>query len=401
MVATAFGAHAVPRSGKRAKDRYASLDTFAQALSYITNNYVDEVDERALMYGAIRGMVDRLDPHSSFLPPKRYTRLREDTEGAFGGVGIALKAPAGGDDPQYPTVASVVARSPAHRAGVKVGDRVTKIGSLLTAGAGIKRRSPKSWHSRLRGRTGTRVEVEVLRGARSIEVVLVRERIVVPTVSHETVAPGVGYIAIKRFQEATGDDVLAGLRSIRRTSGGEIKALVVDLRGNPGGLLDQAVRVVDLFLHKGTIVSVSGRGAVPIEKETARKPGTWRDFPMIVLVDRSSASAAEIVAGALQDHGRATVIGENTYGKGSVQTFMDLKDGSGLKLTTSRYYTPSGQSLQDAGITPDIVVGPEEGGSGGGAGSAINATLDERLESDLFLSTAMDAINGWLGRKEP
>ena len=404
LVATAFGAQAVPRSDKRGKDRYASLDTFAQALSYITNSYVDDVDERTLMYGAIRGMVERLDAHSLFLPPRRYTRLREDTEGTFGGVGIALASPRRaehGDDPPYPVVESVVPRSPAARAGIEPGDRVVQIGAQRTAGDGVTLRSARGWHSRLRGRAGTRVKVELLRGERSIEKVLVRERIVVPTVAHESLMAGVGYIAISRFQEATSDDVLEGLRELRRASGGKLRALILDLRGNPGGLLDQAVRVADLFLAEGTIVSVAGRAGSTVEHETAHKPGTWLGFPMVVVVDRGSASAAEIVAGALQDHNRASVIGETTYGKGSVQTFMDLKDGSGLKLTTSRYYTPSGQTLQGAGITPDIAVDPTETGTGGSAGSAINATLADRLERDPSLSLAVETIRGWLGSKEP
>jgi carboxyl-terminal processing protease len=248
--------------------------------------------------------------------------------------------------------------------------------------------------------------------------VLVRERIKVPTVRSIALPGRIGYLAIRKFQEATSADCDAALRQLKRDLGGSLGALLLDLRGNPGGLYDQAVRVSDLFLTEGLIVKVASRGGRHLETEVARAPGTWTGFPMIVLVDQGSASAAEIVAGALQDHGRATVLGLPSYGKGSVQTFLDLADGSGLKLTTSRYYTPSGRSLEGAGIQPDLVVeafeaevvavgagqGSRRDASAGGADLSIGAKMPPgvpdhvrlMLEEDLQLRVSYETALGWV-----
>jgi carboxyl-terminal processing protease len=424
VLATALVAGALPDSSARpARDRYATLDALAQALSFILNEYVDEVHERDMVYAAIRGMVRSLDRHSSFLGPRSYQRLREDTEGEFGGVGFELVEAQGGARPGYPVVEGLVVGSPAHRAGIREGDRVVEIEGRSTLGEGGGQplaQRVRQLGALLRGPAGTRIELAIASGdgGRAERRVLVRERVKVPTVEWFALPPGVGYISIRKFQEATSNDVEAALRALRSRFGGRLRALMLDLRGNPGGLYDQAVRVSDLFLAEGLIVRVTSRGGRHTETEVAHKAGSWTGFPMIVLVDQGSASAAEIVAGALQDHGRATVIGLPSYGKGSVQTFLDLSDGSGLKLTTSRYYTPAGRSLEGAGIQPDLVVetfeadviaaGVPEGsrphasaaGASGGIGARIPAGLPAgvraRLEEDLQLRVSYQTALGWL-----
>jgi carboxyl-terminal processing protease len=415
VFATSIGTQAVPNKKSRStSDRYKTLDTFAQALSYISNNYVDKVDERKMIYGAVKGMVERLDNHSSFLPPNRYERLRQDTEGEFGGVGLSLgEGPDDEASANYPIVEEVVGGSPADRAGVLVGDRVRKIDGKATAGPKVKKKA-RAWHTVLRGRSGTRVKVEVAAsGGKVRTLTLVREQVKVPTVVSFVLdaKKRLGYIAVRKFQEATASDVSDALVSLDESMG-SIKALVLDLRNNPGGLLDQAIKVCDLFLSKGTIVTIKGRRGTADEKYTASSEGTWTRFKIAVLVDQGSASAAEILAGALQDHKRATVLGLDTYGKGSVQTFLDLEDGSGLKLTTARYYTPLGRSLEGGGITPDIhveafeeeviVAGSDDVGDdvdSEGADSAKDATLKDRLDNDHQLAVAYQTVRKWVGSK--
>lgn len=421
-MATTVLAHAVPTSGKSAS-RYASLDTFAQALSYVANNYVEPVDERKVIYGAIDGMLDRLDEHSGFFAPGRYKRLREDTEGEFGGVGISLAALRSGGNrgARYPVVEALMPGSPAARAGVRVGDRLLSVDGRTTAGTHHR---AEDWHSRLRGRSGTRVTIEIERSL-SGEVhglVLVRERVKVPTVEWHPVQPGIGYIAISKFQDATSEDVRTALQSLRPN---QLQALILDLRNNPGGILDQAVQVADLFLKEGTIVTIRGRLGTRVEREVARHPGTWTNLQILVLIDQASASATEILAGALQDHGRAVLMGLPSFGKGSVQTFFDLSDGSGLKLTTARYYTPAGQTLEATGIMPDIYVEPVPPGAGrassfgrasgsdnesdeqgsdshdvpAGVNSVENRIMRERIRGDHQLKTAYQTVTQWLGSK--
>jgi carboxyl-terminal processing protease len=408
VVATAVVAQAVPGpTQRRQRNRYRTLDTFAQAVSYISNNYVDAVSERELMYGAIRGMTRRLDAHSTFLPPRRYTRLRQDTEGEFAGVGITLSKQASQDG--WPVVDSVVVRSPAARVGVASGDLLTSINGASTKLG--KNQRPRRYHTALRGRSGTRVRIAYKHDKKPARVVtLVRERVKIPTVeSFMFGKTRVGYIGIKKFQEATHADVRAALFRIHKATKGKIKGLVLDLRANPGGLLDQGVRVADLFLDKGLIVRMKGRTRSDNGVENAHKPGTWLGFNIIVLVDKGTASAAEILAGALQGNKRAKVYGLKSYGKGSVQTFLDLKDGSGLKLTTARFYTAAG-AIEGTGIKPDLKVeafAPDDimagdddsSGTNGGAASGISAKLAERLEDDNQLKVAYQKLRGAVGSK--
>jgi len=342
VAATAVGALA------DSEPRFAKLDVFAQALSYIENNYVDPVDETALMYGAVRGMVDRLDHFSTFMPPNDYRRMREDTAGHYAGLGISLET---GED-GVPVITEVMARSPAADAGLQVGDRIVAVDG------GPTESSDGKWRGTLRGEAGTRVTLDVERAGwsapRSFSVE--RREIRIPAIETKTLDGDVAYIRVRKFQQNTAVQVRKALARARRRAGGAIPGLILDLRGNPGGLFDQAVAVADLFLSSGTIVTVQGRRGQQ-EQPTAAAAGTWSGFPMAVLVDGRSASSAEIVAGALQDNGRAVIVGEPSYGKGTVQSLLDLDDGSGLKLTTARYLTPSGQSIEGSGIQPDVAVG--------------------------------------------
>jgi len=359
VVATALGASAIPRDARPTTVRYRTLDSFAQALAYVSNNYVDEVEEDKLLHDATRGMIAGLDQHSAFLSAKRYQRLRQDTEGEFGSVGLTLGPGMTDDhDPRsrpWPFVDDVAPGSPADLAGVQIDDRLIAVDGEETAEPGKEKKEAGAWEVKLRGASGTRVRITITRHGwqQPRELSLVRAQVKVQSVESLGLDKGLGYISISRFQEATSADVLASLTALKAT--GHLAGLVLDLRGDPGGLLDQAVLVADLFLDTGTIVTIRGRQGA-LEEHVAHKPATWSGFPIVVLVDAGSASAAEILAGALQDQKRATLVGLQTYGKGSVQTFFDLDDGSGLKLTTARYYTPSGKSLEGKGITPDHLV---------------------------------------------
>ncbi len=344
--------------GQRANEqRFGALDSFAQSLSLITSSHVDIVSERKLLYGAINGMVGELDPHSAFYTPNQYTRLRQDTQGEFGGIGLSLGE--GAEGAQFPVIESVVPGSPASRAGLLPGDGIAAVDGVSTSQKNTdssedSRVAPVAWHSRLRGATGTRVKIEVVRAAWAAprNLTLVRERIAVPSVS-ATRYGNVAHIAIRRFREATSRDLYRALSNELKTPNTRV---ILDLRGNPGGLLDKGIEVADQFLEKGVIVSVVSRGGRDVEVARAHKQRSFPDVPMVVLVDQNTASASEIVAAALQDSQRAKVIGVPTYGKGSVQSFLDLQDGSGLKLTTSRYLTPKGATLEGVGIQPDIMV---------------------------------------------
>jgi len=395
VVASAVVASAVPRADVA---RFKTIDAFAQALSTVEANYVDSTDERKLLYDAARGMLHNLDPHSTFLPPSRYQHLRQDTEGEFGGLGVTL-APGEVDDarpsvPPYPTIDDIVRGSPADVAGLQPDDSVVAIDGEVTAEVGHEKRDAGTWENRLRGASGTRVTLSIQRtGWREPRpFTLVRAQVKQPTVHHEVIDKRIGYLAITRFSEATGPDVLAALTKLRQQ--GALDVLVLDLRNDPGGLVDQSIAVADQFLDSGTIVTIRGRHG-SVETQVAHKGGVAVTVPVIALVDQGTASAAEILAAALRDHGRAKLVGAPTYGKGTVQTFYDLDDGSGLKLTTARYYTPNGNLLESKGLIPDVPVemfAPEEivagDRNGSGASTGNDATIKPSTE-DPQLATAV------------
>ncbi len=332
---------------------YRKLDVFSHVLSLIENNYVEPVDETKLLYGAIDGMVHTLDPHSNFMDPQSYASLREETEGEYGGVGLELGMR--GDDV---VVIAPIDDTPASRAGFQPGDRLLEIDGRVVRGL----RESDAVRA-LMGPPGTKVLVKSQRASwgepRSFT--LVRDVIRLVSVEERLYDGKLGYVKIKTFQDRTDTYLRKALESLRGKSGGRLSGLVLDLRHNPGGLLDQAVKVADRFMDGGVIVTTKGRGGKHVEVERAEPKGNEPAYPMIVLVDGGTASASEIVAGALQDSRRAVLVGTRTFGKGSVQTVIELEDGSGLKLTVARYYTPSGRSIQERGITPDVWVKANDG----------------------------------------
>ncbi len=325
---------------------YKKLNVFARVLSYVENNYVEHVDGTKLVYGAIKGMMDTLDPHSTFLPPDQYKQMKMDTQGEFGGLGIEVETRNG-----WLTVVSPLEGTPAHRAGLRSGDEIREIDGKTTQGMRMHEAVQA-----MRGPRGTRVRITVHRAGQPnlMKLELVRDVIKVISVTSRMIEPGIGYARVKSFQEATDQGLQRAVKEM--LAKGRLRGLVLDLRNNPGGLLDQAVRIADLFISKGLIVRTTGKAGKVMDEELAHSKGTFSGFPMICLVNGGSASASEIVAGALQDHKRAVVMGTRTFGKGSVQTIIELNDGSGLKLTVARYFTPSGRSIQEEGIEPDIVV---------------------------------------------
>ncbi|UJR81771.1 Carboxy-terminal-processing protease CtpA [Sandaracinus amylolyticus] len=329
---------------------YANLAIFARALAHIEASHVEPPDQDRLIYGAIKGMVETLDPHSTFLDPDEYRILTSDTQGRFGGIGVSIDVRDG-----WLTVHGVTEGSPADRAGVIPGDR------FLTIDGWAARDMPISEAvRRMRGDPGTEVRVRIRREnvEDAVEVTLTREVIHVEAVEARVLPDRVVYVRIRSFQGTTTDELRAAIDHAAeetRDAGG-ITGVMLDLRGNPGGLLDEAVRVSDEFLDEGVIVSTRARGGELIEEARARRAGTRPNWPMVILVDHFSASASEIVAGALQDHRRAIVVGSRTWGKGSVQNIVELPDGSALKLTVARYFTPNGTSIQAHGIEPDVEV---------------------------------------------
>lgn len=328
---------------------YESIELFTDVMAIIKKSYVDEVDTKKLIYGAINGMLSSLDPHSSFMPPETYKEMKIDTKGAFGGLGIEISIKDG-----ILTVISPIEDTPAFKAGIKAGDQILKIDDKFTKDLNINEAV-----KRMRGPKGTKVVLTIMRESfeKPQEFTLVRDIIQVKSVRSHLLNGGYGYVRITQFQEKTDEDLSKALKSFREENKSDLKGLILDLRNDPGGLLDQAVRVAEHFIPEGRmVVYTEGREKDSKMQFTSRKGSKEPDYPIVVLINGGSASASEIVAGALQDHKRAIIMGTQSFGKGSVQTIIPLSDDSGLRLTTARYYTPKGRSIQAKGITPDIVV---------------------------------------------
>jgi len=343
-----FGDRWVGRVSAVAKETYENIEVFTNVLAIVQKNYVDPVTTKQLIDGAITGMLNALDPHSAYLPPEMYKELQVDTRGSFGGLGIEITT-----RNNVLTVVSPIEDTPAYRSGVKSGDQIIKIEDEFTKDMPLVEAVKK-----MRGPKGTKIHITLRREGipNLIELTLTREVIKIQSVKFRLLEKGYGYLRLTQFQERTDDDLQKALVSLEKENGGPLGGLVLDLRNNPGGLLTQAVKVADEFIDSGLVVYTDGRLENQKQKYFAHKAGSHSDFPMIVLVNGGSASASEIVAGALQDHKRALVLGTQTFGKGSVQTILPLEENAAIRLTTARYYTPNGRSIQATGITPDIVV---------------------------------------------
>jgi len=336
----------VASKGTDNSSTYEQLRLFTEVLSIVQNQYVDDVPPKELIYSAIKGTLRGLDPHSSFLDSDSLKEMQVETSGSFGGLGIEITLR---DD--ILTVVSPIEGTPAFRAGLQPGDRIVKIDGLTT-----KDMQLSDAVKRMRGKPGTKVTITVVREgwAEPKDFDIQREIIHVQSVRTQELADGVGYIRLRQFQEQTAQDLEAAIDKLTKAG---MKALVLDLRNNPGGLLTSAVEVSEKFLDDGKlVVYTEGRVRNQNMRFTAHAKRPHTKIPMVVLVNQGSASASEIVAGALQDYGRAKVVGTQSFGKGSVQTIIPLSDGAGLRLTTAKYFTPKGRSIQGKGITPDVVA---------------------------------------------
>ncbi|WP_435103095.1 S41 family peptidase [Arhodomonas sp. AD133] len=324
------------------------LRTFTEVFSRIQDGYVESIGDRELIENAIRGMLSGLDPHSSYLDPQEYDDLQAGTSGEFGGLGIEV-----GMENGFVKVIAPIDDTPADRAGVQAGDLIIRID-----GQPVKGMSLNEAVTLMRGEPGSKITLTVVRDGREQPFDLMLERAVIQVESVKTrmLAPGFAYLRISQFQQRTGEDVLEAVDRLKREADNDLQGMVLDLRNNPGGVLNAAVEVADAFITNGRIVSTRGR----LERAEMSFSATPNDAlggaPLVVLVNGGSASASEIVAGALQDQGRAVVMGRKTFGKGSVQTILPLQDGAAIKLTTARYYTPDGRSIQAEGIVPDVPV---------------------------------------------
>ncbi len=331
---------------------YEKLDVFAKVLHYVENNYVEEVDQKELIYGAIKGMLDTLDPHTIFMPPDLFREMKIDTTGEFQGLGIRVQSV-----DQRLVVIEPLEGAPARKAGILSGDVI-----LAIDGRDLRGVTLQDAVTLMRGPIGTQVVLSIYREGFEApkDFTLIRDRIRTSSVDFRLLDGNDGYIRVRAFQDRTAGQMTAAIEKLKAEADGRLEGLILDLRGNPGGLLDEAVKMVDEFVAEGKIVSTIGRNRGHIEVERAHKSGIFLKGKLVLLIDSGSASAAEIVAGALQDHGRAVLVGVNSFGKGSVQNIIDLDDGSGLKITVARYYTPSDRSIDSIGIKPDItVVQPE------------------------------------------
>ena len=387
---------------------YQELQLFTDVLAIVRRSYVEEVTFKDLVYGAIDGMLLSLDPHSTFMPPEVYQEMKVDTRGEFGGLGIEITMRSG-----VLTIVAPIEDTPAWRVGLKSSDYILKIDDQYT-----KEMAIMDAVRLMRGKPGTDITLTIMRDGfdKPRDFKLTREVIKIKSVKSKVLEDGYGYVRLSQFQEHTAADLEKALSGLQRESKEGVKGMVLDLRNNPGGLLDQAVEVVDLFLSEGLIVYTHGREEDAQMKFSARARGTEPDYPLVVLINGGSASASEIVAGALQDHGRAVIMGSQSFGKGSVQTIIPLNDKSGLRLTTALYYTPKGRSIQAKGIAPDILVKPGEvkeakvrthfsekdlknhfdnEPSTGASETDKSEKGDDGMHGDFQLMRALDLLKGW------
>ena len=324
------------------------LQNFTNIYSRIKSDYVEQVDDKTLLTNAIRGMLTGLDPHSSYLNPEEYQELRIGTSGEFGGLGIQV-----GMEDGFVKVIAPIDDTPAYRAGLESGDLIIRLDDKPVKGLNLDEAVKL-----MRGKPGTNIDLTIVRVGmdKPFQVSITRDVIKVKSVKQRLLEPGYGYVRISQFQSKTGSHLLQGINKLVDENKDQLRGLIIDLRNNPGGVLHAAAEVSDLFLSKGKIVYTEGRINNSYIEFNAKPGDAIDDMPLVVLINGGSASASEIVAGALQDHKRAIIVGTKSFGKGSVQTIQELPNGGAVKLTTARYYTPSGRSIQAEGITPDIVL---------------------------------------------
>jgi carboxyl-terminal processing protease len=344
------------------------LRTFSDVFGRIKNDYVVEVDDKELIENAIRGMLSGLDPHSSYLDAEQFADLQVGTTGRFGGLGIEV-----GMEDGFVKVIAPIDGTPAQRAGVQAGDLIIRLDDTPVKGMSLSDAVKV-----MRGEPGTKIVLTIVREGldQPIKITITRDVIKVKSVRARTLEPGYGYVRISQFQSTTADNMVDAINSLKKKNNGKLLGLVLDLRNNPGGVLNAAVAVSDAFLTKGLIVYTEGRIADSKLRFNATPDDILDGAPMVVLVNQGSASASEIVAGALQDHKRAIIMGSKTFGKGSVQTILPLSNDTALKLTTARYYTPSGRSIQAEGITPDIELQPVQA-------AKVDKDIEPLKEADL------------------
>jgi len=388
---------------------YEELKTFTEVLSMVKKNYVEDVKSKDLVYGAIRGMLNSLDPHSSFMTAEGYKDMQVETKGEFGGIGIQI-----GMKESMLTVIAPIEDTPAYKAGIKAGDKIVKINNVTTRDMTLQ-----DAVSKMRGVPKTTVTISIMREGWKDpkDFILTREIIKVKSVKSKVLEGGIGYVKINQFQEQTANDLAAAMKKLDEE---KITSLVLDLRNDPGGLLNSSIDVASQFLEKGKLVVYTKTRSGDKSEFFTDNNGHFT-LPMVVLVNQGSASASEIVAGALKDWNRAVILGTVTFGKGSVQTVIPLSDGSGLRLTTAKYYTPKGKSIQGTGITPDIIIKleakngskehpvlrekdlehhlkNEQGDSKGEEKETAPVEVDEK--DDIQLQRAVDILKTWNVFKE-
>ena len=402
-VFVAFNASATTTKDKNDANIYELLNLFGDVMEKTKTSYVEEVTDKKLIESAINGMLSSLDPHSSYLDAKSFKYMTEQTKGKFGGLGIEVTMEAG-----VVKVVSPIDGNPAQKAGIKPGDYITMIDGEQVMGMTLDEAV-----SKMRGKLGTKVKLQIRRpNEKPFDVTLKRDEIKIQSVKDSVKADDVIYVRISSFNEDVDTMVTKAVNQAQKKLKNKAKGLVLDLRNNPGGLLDQAIAVSDLFLDQGEIVSTRSRNEEDNIKYSAKKGDILNGLPIVVMINDGSASASEIVAGALQDHKRAVILGEKSFGKGSVQTLIPLANYGAMRLTTARYYTPSGRSIQAKGIEPDVLVKPAKvevieneferseadlknalkNDTAIDAKTNKTATKDDDLEKDYQLSRAVDLV---------
>jgi len=368
-----------------AQSGYEELRTFTEVLGHIKRHYVEDVKTKDLVVGAIRGMLNSLDPHSGYLSPEAFKELHVEKKGEFGGLGIQIAI-----QDNVLTVITPIEDTPAYRAGILAGDRIIKISGESTKNMGLHEAVTK-----MRGPKGTAITITIMREGwkEPVDFNITSDIIKVQSVRSKMLHGNIGYIRLTQFQEPTASDLSSALNNLKKQG---MTSLILDLRNNAGGLLSSAVEVTDLFLPpKKLVVYIEGRAGDRVDYFTDEQGVAYVDIPMVVLVNQGSASASEIVAGALKDWNRAVVIGVQTFGKGSVQSLIPLRDGSGLKLTTARYYTPKGTTIHGIGITPDIEVKLEPKNGKEQPVLRQRGPLEVDEKDDIQLQRAIDVLRAW------